>query len=47
MYDMYPEWGPAKNRRDEHADRPDRAAHGFESMRTERRDEHGERPDDN
>lgn len=41
MYDMYPEWGPAKNR--QHDDR----ASGAVQASLDLRDNGGERPDDN
>jgi hypothetical protein len=43
MYDMYPEWGPAKNR---HDDGYGEARAGVQSS-FDRRDAYGERPDDN
>lgn len=42
MYDMYPEWGPAKNRDDDR----DRARQGVQAA-FDRWDAAGERPDDN
>jgi hypothetical protein len=41
MYDMYPEWGPAKNRSD------DDAYAGAVQTALDLRDNGGERPDDN
>ncbi len=41
MYDMYPEWGPAKNRHDD--DGSSRAVQTALDLR----DNGGERPDDN
>jgi hypothetical protein len=40
MYEMYPEWGPAKNRDDDQHARPVQAA-------LDLRDNGGPRPDDN
>ncbi|MEO9325010.1 hypothetical protein ABFT23_16065 [Nocardioides sp. C4-1] len=43
MYEMYPEWGPAKNRRDDdHA-----GARSAVQTSLDLRDGGGERPDDN
>ena len=39
MYDMYPEWGPAKNRHEE--------THPAVQTALDLRDNGGERPDDN
>ncbi len=41
MYDMYPEWGPAKHRHDE----PESGAGVGATL--DLRDDEGERPDDN
>lgn len=41
MYDLYPEWGPAKNRTD------DEPARGAVQAALDLRDNGGERPDDN
>ena len=49
MYDMYPEWGPAKNRGAGDAPtRPDRP-HSNEAVQAslDLRDNGGQRPDDN
>ncbi|MGA8258307.1 MAG: hypothetical protein WB767_17195 [Nocardioides sp.] len=43
MYDMYPEWGPAKNRR---SDDDARAATAVQAS-LDLRDGGGDRPDDN
>ncbi len=44
MYDMYPEWGPAKNRTDDQGSTDQRGAlHAALDLR----DNGGERPDDN
>ncbi len=43
MYDMYPEWGPAKNRED---DGYAAAGRGVQAS-FDRRDDAAERPDDN
>ena len=42
MYDMYPEWGPAKNRHDDEAQ-----ANGAVQTGLDLRDNGGPRPDDN
>jgi len=41
MYDMYPEWGPAKNRTDEST------SGGAVQTALDLRDNGGQRPDDN
>jgi len=46
MYDMYPEWGPAKNRRSDD-DQPGGFATGAVQSSLDLRDGAGERPDDN
>lgn len=45
MYDMYPDWGPAKHRRDEDAHAS--AARSGVQASLDLRDGAGERPDDN
>jgi hypothetical protein len=42
MYDMYPEWGPARQR-------PESNGHAYSALQTalDLRDNGGERPDDN
>jgi len=42
MYDMYPEWGPARQR-------PESDRHAYSALQTalDLRDNGGERPDDN
>lgn len=53
MYDLYPEWGPAKHRTDDHHDRHDRREHrrqhtgGAVQAALDLRDNGGPRPDDN
>ncbi|MCW2812964.1 MAG: hypothetical protein JWN84_419 [Nocardioides sp.] len=42
MYDMYPEWGPAKNRQDD-----DASGAGPVQAALDLRDNGGQRPDDN
>ncbi len=42
MYDMYPEWGPAR-----HRDRPDGSALQSVQSGLDRRDNGGQQPDDN
>ncbi len=43
MYDMYPEWGPAKH----HADSPRNEQMAALQVALDLRDNGGERPDDN
>ena len=45
MYDMYPEWGPAKNYPENHPEDP-RSSQAVQSA-LDLRDRGGERPDDN
>jgi hypothetical protein len=42
MYDMYPEWGPARHRQDD-----DAQARGSVQAALDLRDNGGQRPDDN
>jgi hypothetical protein len=42
MYDMYPEWGPARHRDDQDYDALQSVQHGLDL-----RDNGGQRPDDN
>ena len=42
MYDMYPEWGPARHRDDHDRDALSSVQHGLDL-----RDNGGQRPDDN
>ncbi len=44
MYDMYPEWGPAKHRTDDQGNSDQR---GALQTALDLRDNGGERPDDN
>lgn len=46
MYEMYPEWGPAKNRDNAHDAGYD-AAHNAVQTAFDGRDAYGDRPDDN
>jgi hypothetical protein len=47
MYDMYPEWGPARHRADDRQD--DRRAEALAGVQAglDLRDNGGQRPDDN
>lgn len=49
MYDLYPEWGPAKHRTEEPAMGSTRGATGNPALQSalDRRDNGGPRPDDN
>jgi len=49
MYDMYPDWGPAKNRTTSDGGHPadDRRSHEAIQTSLDLRDNGGQRPDDN
>ncbi len=49
MYDMYPDWGPAKNRTTSDAAYQADDTHSHEAVQTslDLRDNGGQRPDDN
>ncbi len=48
MYDMYPEWGPARSRSDAFSGRSDSDTRSRDALQNalDRRDNGGERPDD-